>query len=52
MTLDLWKSLENVVDGCLEVDLKYLTDEREVKISAWSGVGTAEMVPEWAVEGI
>jgi hypothetical protein len=52
MTLDLWESLENVVDESFELDLKYLIVEPEVKISAWSGVGTAEMVPEWALKGI
>lgn len=52
MTFDLWESLENVVDEFFELELEYLTDEPDVKISAWSGVGTAEMVPEWALEGV
>lgn len=52
MTLDLWESLENVVDDFFDLDLAYVTDEPDMKVSAWSGVGTAEMVPEWALEGI
>jgi hypothetical protein len=52
MTLDLWESLDNVVDEFFELELEYLADESDMKISAWSGVGTAEMVPEWALEGI
>jgi len=52
MTLDLWESLENVVDEFFELELEYLADESDMKISAWSGVGTEEMVPEWALEGI
>ncbi|KIM39578.1 hypothetical protein M413DRAFT_12147 [Hebeloma cylindrosporum] len=51
MTLDLWKSLENVVDESFELELEYLP-ESPVLISAWSGVGTEEMVPEWALDGI
>jgi hypothetical protein len=52
MTLDLWASLENVVDDFFDLDLTYDIDEPDMSISAWSGVGTAEMVPEWALEGI
>jgi hypothetical protein len=52
MTLDLWESLDNVVDEFFELELEYLADESDMKISAWSGVGTAEMIPEWALEGI
>jgi len=52
MTLDLWESLENVVDDFFELDLTYVTDQPDMSISAWSGVGTTEMVPEWALEGI
>jgi hypothetical protein len=61
MALDLWESLENVVDESFELDLQYITVDRpdmdispwsRVNISPWSGVGTEEMVPEWALWGI
>ena len=53
MTLDLRESLEDVVDEFFELDLQYVTvDQLDLNISAWSGVGTAEMVPEWALKGI
>ena len=51
MTLDLWESLDNVVDEFFELELQYLADEPEM-ISVFSGVGTTEMVPDWALEGI
>jgi F-box-like len=51
MTLDLWESLENVVDESFELDLQYI-DQPDMDISPWSGVGTEEMVPEWALQGI
>ena len=49
MTLDLWESLDNVVDNFFGLELEYLGEESDMKISTWSGVGTAEMVPEWAL---
>jgi hypothetical protein len=53
MTIDLWESLENVVDDEFDLELYYEDEwELEAKLSAWSGVGTAEMVPEWALGGI
>ena len=52
MTIDLWETLDNVVDEYFELELEYLTEEPDMKISAWSGVGTAEMVPEWALDSI
>ena len=52
MTLDLRNSLDNVVDEFFELKLKYFADEPDKKLSAWSGVGTVEMVPEWALESI
>jgi len=52
MTLNLWQSLDNVVDEYFGLELEYLTEEPDMSISALAAVGTAEMDPKWALKDI